>query len=44
MFSVVGVGFDPATMDASVGLAGRFTGWEAAPGDTIHVDAADPPG
>jgi hypothetical protein len=38
-FSVVGVGFDPATMSAAIAMAGRFTGWEAAPGDTIHLEA-----
>jgi hypothetical protein len=38
-FSVAGVGFDPATMRTAVSLAGRFTGWEAAPGDTVQLVA-----
>lgn len=39
-FTLAGSGFDPATMVATAGLNGRFTGWEAAPRDTIAVVAA----
>jgi hypothetical protein len=39
-FGVRGSGFDPATMDATFRVDGRFTGWEAAPGDTLHLAAA----
>lgn len=38
-FSLVGSGFDPATMDADMRVAGRFTGWRSAPGDTVDVVA-----
>jgi hypothetical protein len=38
-FSLAGAGFDPATMDAAIRLDGRFTGWQAAPGDTIALAA-----
>jgi hypothetical protein len=38
-FSVAGTGFDPATMAADVRMAGRFTGWETTPEDTVHVVA-----
>jgi hypothetical protein len=38
-FSLQGEGFDPETMTAAVRLAGRFTGWETAAGDTIQMVA-----
>jgi hypothetical protein len=39
-FSFTGAGLEPATMDAALRVAGRFTGWEAAPGDTLNLVAA----
>jgi hypothetical protein len=38
-FTLAGAGFDPAAMDAAIRLDGRFTGWQAAPGDTIALAA-----
>jgi hypothetical protein len=38
-FAVRGAGFDPAEMDVAIRVAGRFTGWETAPGDTLHLVA-----
>jgi hypothetical protein len=38
-FTLQGAGFEPATMAAAVRVAGRFTGWETTPGDTIRLDA-----
>ncbi|MGH7504021.1 MAG: translocation/assembly module TamB domain-containing protein, partial [Longimicrobiales bacterium] len=37
--SVEGTGVQPATADARVRVAGRFTGWEAGPGDTVNLAA-----
>ncbi|HEX2167944.1 MAG TPA: hypothetical protein VHG09_11990, partial [Longimicrobiales bacterium] len=34
-FALVGAGFEPATMNATIGLDGRFTGWEATPDDEV---------
>ena len=39
-FVAQGSGFDPATMNAELRLAGRFTGWESTPQDTITLVAA----
>jgi hypothetical protein len=39
-FALAGTGFEPATADATLRLAGRFTGWESAPGDTVMARAA----
>lgn len=38
-FAVAGAGFDPATMNTGVRLAGRFTGWEAGPDDAVTLIA-----
>ncbi|HEX6133030.1 MAG TPA: translocation/assembly module TamB domain-containing protein [Longimicrobiales bacterium] len=38
-FAVAGAGFDPATMNTGIRLAGRFTGWEATPQDTMTLVA-----
>jgi hypothetical protein len=38
-FAFAGAGFDPATMDATLGLSGRFSGWEAGPGDDVTFGA-----
>jgi hypothetical protein len=38
-FTLRGEGFETETMTAAVSLAGRFTGWEAAAGDTIELVA-----
>lgn len=37
-FALAGMGFDPASMDASMQLGGRFTGWETTAADTIRLD------
>jgi hypothetical protein len=39
-FSVAGSGFDPAVMNADIRLAGRFTGWQTTPDDTIDFVGA----
>ena len=38
-FAFAGAGFDPATMNATIGLGGRFGGWEAEPDDGITLAA-----
>lgn len=38
-FSLVGSGFDPATLDAAVQLDGRFTGWETTARDEVRLVA-----
>lgn len=38
-FTLAGTGTDPNTASARVHIAGGFTGWRAAAGDTIHVAA-----
>jgi hypothetical protein len=38
-FSLVGSGFDPATMSSAIRLNGRFTGWETTTRDTISFAA-----
>jgi translocation and assembly module TamB len=38
-FAVRGTGFDPATMVARIEVAGRFTGWQAGPADTVRLAA-----
>jgi hypothetical protein len=38
-FAFAGSGFDPAMMNATVRLDGRFTGWEAAPDDEVTLAA-----
>ncbi|HSH44604.1 MAG TPA: translocation/assembly module TamB domain-containing protein [Longimicrobiales bacterium] len=40
VFDLLGVGTDPATAEASLGLNGSFSGWETEPGDTIAVMAS----
>lgn len=37
-FTVNGRGKSPETMVARIHLDGRFTGWRAGPGDSIHAD------
>jgi len=39
-FAAAGRGFEPATADAHLRLDGRFSGWQAAAGDTIAAVAA----
>ncbi|CAN5845869.1 hypothetical protein BH23GEM9_BH23GEM9_04320 [soil metagenome] len=39
-FALRGVGAEPASMDASLRIGGRFTGWQAAQGDTLQLVAA----
>ncbi|HSJ07670.1 MAG TPA: translocation/assembly module TamB domain-containing protein, partial [Longimicrobiales bacterium] len=38
-FTLAGSGVDPATMQATIGLTGRFTGWRTDPGDTLRLAA-----
>lgn len=38
-FALRGAGFDPATMAARIEVAGRFTGWQTSPTDTLHLAA-----
>jgi hypothetical protein len=38
-FAVGGTGFDPAMAEASVQVAGRFTGWETDASDTLSLAA-----
>jgi autotransporter translocation and assembly factor TamB len=38
-FAFAGSGFDPATMAATIGLDGRFSGWEALPEDEVTLAA-----
>lgn len=39
-FAVAGTGFDPATMNANITAAGRFTGWRTTESDTLHAVAS----
>ncbi|MEX1183820.1 MAG: translocation/assembly module TamB domain-containing protein [Gemmatimonadota bacterium] len=39
-FTLAGSGFDPATMNADLFMAGRFTGWQTTADDTLHVVAS----
>jgi hypothetical protein len=39
-FSLVGSGFDPATMNADIRVAGRFSGWRSTAQDTLDVAAS----
>ncbi|MBR9989638.1 MAG: hypothetical protein KFH98_07785, partial [Gemmatimonadetes bacterium] len=38
-FTLAGSGFDPAALNAVIGLGGRFSGWEAGPDDGITLAA-----
>ncbi|MGH7448569.1 MAG: translocation/assembly module TamB domain-containing protein [Longimicrobiales bacterium] len=39
-FGIAGSGFDPASMNATVRVDGRFTGWESGPNDEVTLAAA----